>query len=266
MAAWAYLSVNGSRLVVVVGAIERQRVVGLEGDRPAAEAAAPAQPRGERVIAGTGAALGDGQRVDAAARRMRPDPERRPQDCVVAVDEAEKVVCARVDVSDAGRNPASQVLFDAAAERPGPRQLQVAVRYLDVRQERRRPRSVDLLVDGGDRAKPPRAACCGKSVCWNAPLVVRCWAKTSIGIRATYDPALARITVRPLPPRSHAIPKRGCRLSRSSGIRPSDGNSGSSRYGAKNVSDGSMKTSGCQVPSQRSPMSRVTRSWGCHVS
>ena len=109
-------------------------------------------------ITGTGAALSDGQRVDAAARRVRPDPERRPQDCVVAVDEAEKVVCARVDVSDAGRNPASQVLLDAAAERPGPRQFQVTVRHLDVRQERRRPRSVDLLVDGGDRTKRPRAA------------------------------------------------------------------------------------------------------------
>ena len=41
-------------LVVVVGAIERQCVMGLEGDRPAAEAAAPAQPRGERVDNGNG--------------------------------------------------------------------------------------------------------------------------------------------------------------------------------------------------------------------
>ena len=73
------------------------------------------------------------------------------------------------------------------------------------------------------------AALLRKSVCWNAPLVARCWANTSIGILATYDPALARTTVRPSPARFHASPSRGCRLLRSFGIRPSDGNRGSSR-------------------------------------
>ena len=124
-------------LVVIVGAIERQRVVRLEGDGPAAQAAAPAQSRGERVIAGAGAALGDGQRVDAAAVRVRPDPEGRPQDRIVAVDEAEEVVGAGLDVSHAGDNAAPQVLVEGGAGRPGARQLQIAVRRMDVRQEGR---------------------------------------------------------------------------------------------------------------------------------
>ena len=55
-----------------------------------------------------------------------------------------------MDVADAGGQAPSQIPFEAGAERPGARQLQIAISNLYVRQERRRARAVDLLVDGGD--------------------------------------------------------------------------------------------------------------------
>ena len=99
------------------------------------------------------AALGDGQVVEAAPGRMRPDAERRAERGVVAVDEAEEMAGPRVDEAGARDHAAPEVAVQAGAERPGARQLQIAVGDLDVRQERRRARRVDQAVDGGHRAE-----------------------------------------------------------------------------------------------------------------
>ena len=86
--------------------------MGLESDRPIPEGAPPAQGENEGPVAGTGAALGDGERVDAAARGVRPDPEGSAEDGVVAVDEAEELVGSRVHEVGAGGDAAPEITVE----------------------------------------------------------------------------------------------------------------------------------------------------------
>ena len=108
------------------------------------------------MVARAGAALGDGQRAEAAARGVGADAEGGAEDGVVAVDEAEEVVRPGVGERDAGRQAASEVAVDGGAERPRAGQLEVAVGDLDVRQERQRGRAVDLPVEGRHRPEDGR--------------------------------------------------------------------------------------------------------------
>ena len=140
-------------LVVVVGAVEGQRVVGLEGQRPVPDRTPAADPEGQRLVARAGAALGDRERVDAAARGVGADPERGAEGGVVPVHEPEELVGPGVDEVGARRHAPSQVPVQPDAEGPGAGQLEVAGRDLDVRKERRRGRGVELPVDLGDRTQ-----------------------------------------------------------------------------------------------------------------
>ena len=85
---------------------------------------------------------------------MRADAERCPERCIVAVDEAEQVVRAGVDVSQVGGNPLPEVALKADLRGPGPRQLQVAVGDVDIGQERGCLGGIELAVDGGNRTEP----------------------------------------------------------------------------------------------------------------
>ena len=143
-------SVNGIALVVVVGAVEGKCVVRLEGEPPPERVPSP-QAQGQAVVARAGAALGHGEGAQPASGGVGAEAERRAEDGVVAVDEAEEVVGARVGERDAGGEAPPEVAVDGGAERRRARQLEVAVGDLDVGQERQGRRAVDLPVESRHR-------------------------------------------------------------------------------------------------------------------
>jgi hypothetical protein len=83
-------------------------------------------------------------------------------------------------------------------------------------------------------------------------------------------PALARTTERPSPLTSQAIPSRGCHMSESSGMVPSEGKAMPllvwPMNGAKNTSPGGVIVSGWSIASQRRPKSTETLGRGRQVS
>ena len=152
------------------------------------------------------------------------------------------------------------------AERPRARKLQVAVGHLDVRQERRRRGGVDQLVDGRHRTEGGGGAAPEEDLLEGAvgrPVLGR--RRASGSARRTTPrwpgPPSARRRPGPRPDRRAAA---GCRGRPESGRRT--GSAGRRGTGRRRCPPARRRPADATPPSQRSPRSSVSRSWGCQVS
>ena len=123
------------------------------------------------MVARAGAALGDGQGAEPAPGGVRAEAERRAEDGVVAVDEAEEAVGAGVGERDAGGEAAPEVPIHGGAERPGARQLQAAIGHPHLRQERPGRGAVDLPVEGRHRPEGGRGGAAAEDDLLEGPVV-----------------------------------------------------------------------------------------------